>query len=198
MLSSEPIPMTEVGSYFKNFSQPDIPGIPGFPVAQSTSVLTPGQYTFSASGGASVGAFNASRTFTGGITWTNEAQINQVDRGQGLTVTWSGGDDAEEYAFIFGASFNGADLQGDGGGDSDAFGAAFFCQAPVSAGQFTIGPEVLGSLPPSQSISEEGFTFSTGSLQVGASSKPREFSASGLDLGFFVYQQTKGKSVDYQ
>ena len=203
-LTSDPIPMEGPGEYFKNYSQPSFPGLP----LQSTPVLTPGQYTFSATGGASVGSFNATRNFSGGINWTNAAQINAVNRGQGLTVTWTGGSDAEEYVFIFGASFNGIDLDlgfleeegGEGGGteEDEAYGAAFWCQAPVSAGRFTVGPEVLGSLPPSLSISFPGGSFSTGSLQVGVSSKPREFKASGLDLGFFVYSQMKGKSVDYQ
>jgi len=194
-----------VGRYDHNFTQPSIPGFPGgLPgVAQSSSVFTPGNYTFAGSGGADVGAFSTSRTYSGGVTWTNKGSISNIPRGQGLTVTWSGGNASEEDAWIFGASFNGGDLgflgeEGKEQSTDEAYGAAFFCIVDLSRGSFTIGPEVLAALPPSQSISTPFGSFGTGSLQVGSSSKPRQFSAPNLDLGLFLYQKMSGKIVTFQ
>lgn len=193
--------MAEVGTYFKSFLQPSIPTIPGIP--QTTSYLTPGTYTFAATGGSGVGAFSTSRTYSGGITWTNKDAISNVPRGQGLTVTWSGGNANEEYAYISGTSVGGIDLsalaeEGKLQESDQAYGAAFFCQADASLGSFTVGPEVLAVLPPSQSISTPVGTFGTGQLQVGSSSKPQEFNAPMLDLGVFVYQRATSKFVDYK
>lgn len=190
-----------VGQYIYNFTQPSIPGLPF--VAQSSSVFTPGNYTFAGSGGAEVGAFSTSRNYSGGVTWTNKDAISTIPRGQGLTVTWSGGNASEEDAWIFGASFNGADfgLLGEEGKEQTAgqtYGAAFFCIVDLSRGSFTIGPEVLAALPPSQSISTPIGSFGTGSLQVGSSSKPHRFNAPNLDFALFLYQRMTGKMVTFQ
>jgi uncharacterized protein (TIGR03437 family) len=170
------------GQYSLTLSQPGVPGIPGLPagVLQSAPVLTPGTYKFTGSGGSGVGAFSTSRTYSGGLTWTNKDSISSIPRGQGLTVTWTGGDAGEEDAWIFGSSIAGVDVSGLGLTEegklqeaSDAYGAAFFCQADLSRGSFTIGPEVLSALPPSASITTPFGSFGFGSLQVGSSSKVR-------------------------
>lgn len=205
---TRPLQNSEPGAYNLTLSQPSIPGFPGG-VFQSGPVLTPGNYTFSATGGSGVGAFSTSRTYSGGLTWTNKDAITNVPRNQGLTVTWSGGDANEETAWIFGSSISGVDLalledeaalgeEDKAQTASEPFGAAFWCQADLSRGSFTVGPEVLAALPPSQSISTPFGSFGTGALQVGSSSKPREFNAPMLDLGYFLYQKMTGKIVTFQ
>ena len=195
-----------VGVYDKSFLQPTIPGlpggIPGFP--QSASFLTPGNYTFAGTGGSGVGAFTTSRSYSGGVTWTNKAAISTVNHSQGVTVNWTGGNANEEYAYIFGMSIAGLDLSAlseegkQQEAEDEAYGAAFICQADVSRGSFTVGPEVLSALPPSQTISTPLGDIGLSQLQVGSTSKPRTFNAPMLDLGLFLYQRVSAKVVNYQ
>ncbi|MGA3205955.1 MAG: hypothetical protein ABSF12_25960, partial [Bryobacteraceae bacterium] len=121
---------------------------------------TGGTFTFTGTGGADVGSFTASISYTNPMVWTNMSGIASVTRASGQAITWTGGD-PNTYVYI------------DGSSSSDTASASFFCSAPVSAGQFTIPSYILLALPAGTS----------GSLGVGNYATPVTFTASGLTTG---------------
>lgn len=152
--------------------------IPGGPPAQP-DYLNPGAYTITGPGGTQVGAFTAQFNNPAPLTWTNRDATNSVNRGQGVTITWSGGDPTS-FAYISGASFA-----------ASGVGASFICTERVAAGRFTVPPAVLLALPPSAGDTP-------GILLVGSSTNPTRFNASGLDAGYIVATSSSGKTVTYQ
>ena len=108
--------------------------------------IDPGQYTASGTGGADVGAFSQSWTVQPELVWTNHQAAEQVDRSQGFTVTWSGGNPNGELIIILGSGFN--PVPNDS--SSLAGQANFECYANVLDGQFTIPSAVLSQLPATQ------------------------------------------------
>lgn len=157
---------------------PQVPGAPRDPY------VLPGSHVLSGLGGTDVGALEALGDLGMPLTWTNREQFANVNKSDGLTVTWSGGDPINERVRIFGASLLGS--------RSNAVGAAFVCRADVAAGSFTVGPEVLRPLPDSDPGGLSGF------LRVGTSAKPVRFSASGLDAGWFTIEVMRSQIVDYE
>jgi hypothetical protein len=124
--------------------------------------LDPGSYTFSnGTGGTDVGAFQGQVTAPPPIAWTNAANITSVNRSQGVTVTWTGGD---PNGFVY-VSGNSILAQGNG--------AMFTCTAQASAGTFTVPPMVTTALPAS----------SSGTLTLMGVSAPVSFTAPGIDIG---------------
>jgi hypothetical protein len=159
-----------------------------------TLYLSPGSYTINnGSGGADVGAFTVNLTVNQPLTWTNMSTIvtNGINRASGVTVDWTGGSPGT-YVTISGGS-----IMEDSTGTSGVF-AFFSCLAPVSAGSFTLGPNVLLQLPASTVLSEDGITISLSSLSVGNGSMPTQFSAPGLDYGFASSTISTSASVTYQ
>ena len=143
-----------------------------------------GTYTFTGTGGADVGAFNALLTKSPALTWTNASSITTVHESQGQLITWTGGDPSGTV-LITGTSFNSV---------SPPFvGASFFCSAKNSALQFTIPSAVLLALPPSAVIAG----FSVGSMSVGSETALTSFTAPGLDVGYGVATDITGQSVTY-
>ena len=136
-----------------------------------------GSYTFNGTGGQTVGAFNTSVNFTNPLTWTNSASLGTVTRSQGATVTWSAGASGT-YVEISGDST--ATIAG------QTVSVSFVCNAPVSAGQFTVPPSVLLALP-----------SGTGSLSVENSTNPQTFTATGLDLGYVTAAVVVGINATY-
>ncbi|HTP86824.1 MAG TPA: hypothetical protein VMJ34_07750 [Bryobacteraceae bacterium] len=146
--------------------------------------LDPGTYTISGTGGTDVGAFNVQIAVPPAVTWTNEDSITTVTRANGQLITWSGGDPSG-YVDISGDSIV---LES----DNSAVGATFYCRAKVSDHSFMIPPVVLLSLPASASVA--GFVV-PGGLSVSAATLPKQFSATGLDLGFANSLLTNSKQV---
>ena len=141
-----------------------IPRLAGLYEAQLASGFltnSGGMFLFKGTGGANVGAFNASVVFpTPLLTWTNQAAAATVTRSAGLPVTWSSGA-AGTFVII--------------GGSSVAAGGAygsFTCISPVAPGQFAVPPYVLAALP-----------AGTGNVTVSNETNYTPFSASGIDLG---------------
>ncbi len=137
-----------------------------------------GSYTFdNGSGGKDIQHFNATLTLPATFTWTNASQVASVTRSQGVGVTWSGGGSGS-YVLISGgstATVNGKQVT-----------VTFVCEAPVSAGQFTVPPPVLLSLP-----------AGTGTLSVGNNTNIQLFTAPGLDFGVMNGGNTTSKSLSY-
>ncbi len=78
--------------------------------------------------------------------WTNPLAAEQVDRSQGFTLTWSGGNPNGELVAIYGISTN--PVPNDP--SSLAGEAEFECFANVLDGQFTIPAAILNQLPATQ------------------------------------------------
>jgi uncharacterized protein (TIGR03437 family) len=126
------------------------------------SYLDPGTYTFTTSGGSDVGAIEGQIVMPAAIQWTNASSAATVDRTQGLTVNWTGGD-PNGFVTISGYSTL----------SSGNAGAIFSCTAATSAGTFTVPAAVTQALPAS----------TTGGLTVTGVSAPVPFTAQGVDVG---------------
>jgi uncharacterized protein (TIGR03437 family) len=176
----------EPGIYFGTFATGGV-SIPGAPPADPP-YLEPGAYTFNnGSGGADVGAFTANFNLTNQITWTNRAAITNVNRANGLTVTWSGGT-ADGIVQITGYSSSDA--------SENSILGIFVCTEVASRGTFTVPSVVLLSLPATPTGA--GLGLPLGVLAVGGTSPPRTFTAPGLDAGYIFSTSLSGKSVNYQ
>jgi uncharacterized protein (TIGR03437 family) len=114
--------------------------------------------------------------------WTNQSTISSVDRVQGVTVTWSGGD-PDTYVTIAGSSVSGT---------GPPVGSYFNCSAPVSAGRFTIPTTVLSSLPRSSAISPNSF------LRVGNTTLTQNFVMTGVHIGLISAGWTFTTNLTYQ
>jgi uncharacterized protein (TIGR03437 family) len=153
-------------------------GVSGAPL-----FLTPGNYLITGPGGKDVGPISTNLTLPPTLTWTNASSISTVIRANGQPITWTGGDPSGSVEISgFSALVNGT---------SETI-AGFECTAPDSAGQFTIPAVVLLSLPAGSA------TTSLGSLSVGAVSAIKNFTATGLDLGYLSAISTSTQTVTYQ
>jgi len=155
-----------------------IPIVAGAYEAQLPSGFIPasgGSFTFKGTGGAQVGSFSVSVSYTSPLVWTNSGSISTVTRASGQTVNWTGGASGS-YVYIGGSSSN-----------SQASGS-FVCYAPVSAGTFNIPSYVLLGLP----------AGTNGTLTLENITTPVSFTASGLDYGTAFAGVSIGISPTYQ
>jgi len=179
-LGPRELPRGAQGIYIAHLSR----GIGVVGDAQS-DYLVPGVYALdNGAGGADVGPFQTAITIPQALQWTNQDQIQEVVRSQGVTVTWTGGDPARESVEIIGYSTD-PNING---------GAGFVCRERTAAASFHIPPVVLNSLPAS---SEEQGT-PTGFLAVGSLSDPVEFTAPGIDKGRLLYTVLNGQRITYR
>ena len=119
-----------------------------------------GEFTFfNPSPGTDVQQFSTAVFVPSNFTWTNSSAFATVNR-RGATFTWSGGSNAA-YVSITGV----ADV-------ATGFRASFRCNAPASAGQFTVPASVLMAMPPGPAL-----------LYLEAVSSQQSFTAPGLDWG---------------
>ncbi len=144
-------------------------------LASSFMPPTGGTYTFTGSGGADVGHFTTSISYTSPLVWTNMNAVTTVNRASGQPITWTGGA-ANSYVVITGSSANAT------------ASASFFCYAPASAGQFTVPSYVLLALPAS--------TNNSGSLGV-ENAVTGTFTATGLTTGTTIAAVSFGITPTY-
>ncbi len=152
--------------------------------------LNPGTYAIdNGSGGADVQGFSFSMNVPAALTWKelNTIGDNPITRSAGVTVTWSGGAPGT-FAYITGTSVQSSPL----------VTATFVCLAPVEAGTFTVGPDVLLQLPASEVISSGGFSIPTSFMGVGNSAPAVRFTAPGIDLGLATFSVTNSAGVNFQ
>jgi hypothetical protein len=133
--------------------------------------FNPGSFTVNGSGAAGIGAFSAAIAFPPALTWTNQNSISNVDRAQGVTVTWSGG---APDGFVFVQGFSTA-------AGNPAAGAQFLCVASATAGSFTVPPYVTLAMPPGNPSIPPAIW--PASLWVFGFAMPVPLRAAGLDLG---------------
>lgn len=120
-----------------------------------------GTFTFKGSGGADVGSFTSTITFTNPLlSWTNQSVGATIDRSKDLKLTWTGGNPGT-YLFIGGTSTT----------PPPQVIGAFTCMAKVDDGQFTVPSYILSGLPAGKG----------GTMIQNAIFEP--LSASGLDIG---------------
>lgn len=162
--------------------------IPGFPPPEP-DYLDPGTYRVEGTGGADVGAFQATVVVPQPLVWTNESQTTTVPRSRDLLVTWTGGDPSKDYVTIFGASGIAVEEDEETDGDS-GIGAFFVCVERNSAGRFSVPAYVLGALP--------GSAGGPGLLGIGSAGEGTRFTASGLDTAVIDYSNTSLKTVAYE
>jgi uncharacterized protein (TIGR03437 family) len=151
-----------------------------------TLYLSPGNYTYSGTGGSgtnAVGPFQVTHNHVDNFNWTNADAVTAVNRSSGLTVNWTGGD-PNGYISIVGSSTNVANNAG----------AIFACYVSQSLGTFTVPSGILLALP----VSGSSQGTPNGNLIVGSISKDTRFTATGIDLGFVVSAEQVFKSVAYQ
>jgi hypothetical protein len=132
------------------------------------------------SGGADVGHFNTTTNFPANFAWTNSGAVTVVTRSQGVTVNWSGG---APGAYV---TINGSSTSSPVNGTA-AVTAGFTCQAPLSAGTFTVPAAVLLALP----------AGTLGKLSLIDNTAPQPFTATGLDLGYSSSVAEFDENVQY-
>jgi hypothetical protein len=145
-----------------------------------------GAFTVTSPGGTDVWASQASINAAAPVKWTNQTQLVQVNRSQGLTLSWSGGDPQRETVLIQGVS---SDIP-------THSSASFICAVSPSAGSFTVPPYVLANLPATRSteVQPKAWLF-LGSIPLNGAAS---FAAQGLDAGFAVFGAWNAKSVVFQ
>lgn len=156
----------------------------GFGVSE---FFTDGPYTVAGTGAPegtanSVGAFTASVNLPPPLVWTNQKTIVTVNRSQGVTVNWTGGD---PYGFVIVRAGTGSSDNLDASAEVD-----ISCTARASDGTFSIPSSVLLALPATPSmgaglLSVEGVSF-------GAVPAP------GLDFGSLTAVDWSGAVVDFR
>ena len=145
--------------------------------------FNPGSFSVTSPVGADVGSFQASFTATAPVSWTNQTQLVKVNRSQGLTFTWQGGDAHRETVLIEGVSSD----------TPTHSSASFICAVSPSADSFTVPTYVLANLPATRSteVLPKAWLF-LGSIPINGASA---FSAQGLDAGFSIFEAWNAKSV---
>jgi hypothetical protein len=147
-------------------------------------VLVEGGFSLdSGSGGADVKGFKASMSVVAPPTWTNQASFTTVDRSKDLTVNWTGGDPAG-IVRIWGSSSGTADV------DFPGNFVTFSCYERTAAGTFTVPAWILSTLPT--------IPATNGDLYVGSLTLSPRFTATGLDLGYFIIELTSDQFVGYK
>ena len=153
---------------------------PDYDFEPNRPFVTPGDYTVdNGPGSPAIGPFKATFTLPPVLKWTNQDTVENVDRTQDFTVTWSGGVPDKEVVVIVGLSV------------SNQATARFLCTEKTSAGKFTIPAWVLSKLPKSDFIGSANRPAPGGLLGIGTVplTSIGRFSATGLDFGVFTYEQ---------
>jgi hypothetical protein len=164
-MGNYPLSLASPGNYLQVFSPSPFP-VPG--IITDGTILTTGNYTFTGTGGAEVGAFSASMNLPNPIDWPAKNSITLVNRSQPLTITWTGGTPGATVA-VTGRSTAAPDGK---------YGASFLCWADATAGNLTVPVAVLSALPPSFLQSNNH----SGSLNVTQQFLAGPFNVSGIDV----------------
>jgi hypothetical protein len=156
----------------------------------TTGFLEPGTFTVSSPGGGPlpggtlIGRFTAQIAAVAPPRFDNRFAVSDVQRAQGVTVNWSGVDPA---ALV--------EIRGVSAPKDPTVGAVtFFCVEKAGAGQFTIPPNVLLTLPASGSAT----AANPGALglSVGVTGVAR-FTVPGVDVGLLRYSSLFWRSVSF-
>jgi uncharacterized protein (TIGR03437 family) len=150
---------------------------------QSSFFNFPGAFTLSIPGGADVERAQVDGITSTPFQWTNRDGLDKLTRSSGLTVTWTGGNSATDVALIAVEANN----------DAANSAALALCLAPITAGTFSLPPEILASLPATPATAQRVPAW----IIVGSETilKPTAFSATGLKKGYLLPSYLAVKSV---
>ena len=157
----------------------------------TSGFLEPGTFTISSPGGGPVpggtpiGGFSVPIAVAAPPRFDNRFAVGDVQRAQGVTVNWSAADPSA-LVEIRGVSAP---------NDPSAPAVTFFCVEKASAGQFTIPPPVLLSLPAAPSSPTLANSSALG-LSVGVTGTAR-FTAPGVDTGLARVSSIFGRAVSF-
>jgi hypothetical protein len=139
-----------------------------------------GTFTFTGTGGADVGSFTSSVTFTNPImVWTNRSAAATIDRSQDFTATWTSGNPGS-WVLISGFNTTVPTTANPGGL------VAFDCWAPAGDGKFTVPSYILSALP-----AGNGSTQLQNDIYL-------PLSASGIDIGLTDGEIAIASSTTYK
>ena len=146
--------------------------------------LVQGPYSIAGQGGADVEAFNAQFNLGDPLTLSNSEQLVEVNRNNGFTIRWQGGNADTEQAVIFVGNTN---LE-------TGLAGLVACVADLGPGSFTVDSVYLGNIPPSLPDGPGGprtlgfIVVATGPSENGGMS----FEAPGIDDGQIVFSSIEG------
>jgi hypothetical protein len=156
------------------------PPIPGFP---NELFLTPGDYTFTGSGGADVGPFTTQVRVPEAAIWKNRGDVATVDRSRDLRIEWTNATE-EQIVTVTGISV---------AGQRPAVAAIFTCTERGDKGALTVPAAILSALPATPAKSGDS------AMMMGVSSiNPATFTAEGLDRGTAEYTQSIMNATKYK
>ncbi len=162
----------------------------GYVSAFLPPILGPGSWTISGTGGAAVGAFNASIKLPTNLGWTNAGNFTNIPQAA-LTIVWSGGSvSSSSVVTVFGNStvVNPTD-------PTKSSAKSFYCAAPASAGKFVVPANVRQQLP--SAASGETAFGSLGITTGGFGSFTAPLKKGTLDAGVITYAEAYVLSVAY-
>jgi hypothetical protein len=138
--------------------------------------LASGHYTFTGPGGTDVGSFSGALDTVLDLVVTNPDDLKVINRANGVTVRWTGGDSSTVL------TISGGSITVNSSGSTSGF--AFACIQNTSAGSFTVPSSILSQVPASATINAGGFNLVTrGSFSVTAAGQGvRLPTPSGLDI----------------
>lgn len=150
--------------------------------------IDPGSYTASWTGGVDVGPASVTISLPEHLDWTNRGDLETVNRAQGLTVEWTGGDPNGWVQIIgSGVAFS----------TESKHNVVFTCVARVSDGQFTVPPQILLLLPPTV-LDPSTAQLAPGQLSVNSFTPPVEFMADGIDIGVGLVNSNMAITLTWQ
>lgn len=101
-----------------------------------------GTFTFTGTGGADVGSFTSTLTFTNPLlSWTNRSAAATIDRSKDFTVNWTGGNPGS-YVFVTGSAGIAATST------NPLVTVGITCLANADDGHFTVPSYILSAMPP--------------------------------------------------
>lgn len=152
--------------------------------AEPAGFFAPGAFTLTGTGGADIGAINASLTLDPAVSWTNRDSFTNVNRTQGIRYQWSGA--AKARVIVGGTSY---DMP------SNAT-TVFYCVAPGGVSAFDVPPEMLAQVTPARPLRQHSIqNLFLASVPSGA---PLPVTASGLDFAAVVHKSITWKSVRFR
>jgi hypothetical protein len=147
------------------------------------SYFDPGDYILTAAGGADVGIFQATVTFSPPFVWSNPVGV--VDRSKPLVLNWTGAPDGQTLAAFGGTVDYPTNLT-----------ALFYCIAAPGATSITVPPDILQAIPATRpNLLQSNSAVHLTNMPL---ANAVLFTADGLDAGAARAIYMTGRTVAFQ